>query len=181
MTRPNRNRLLIGGFVVGCLLLGNFLPIAWRAPFVLTLLLLSLVSFAFARDFFIGRRHIKKQRWMEAILCFQRFESQLLSSALRRRLAWLAAGIYSFDPVAIARNNVGVVHLENGKLELAEAAFRSALERDPPYAVAHLNLAVVAARRSDKATMEQQLTHASRLGLTQRKIHARVRAALPQT
>jgi hypothetical protein len=74
----------------------------------------------------------------------------------------------------------GVVHLENNKLELAEAAFKNALEKDPLYAVPHLNLAVVAARRNDRAAMDVHLAEAARLGLTNKRAHARVRASAPQ-
>jgi hypothetical protein len=70
------------------------------------------------------------------------------------------------------------VHLENGKLELAEASFQKALARDALYAVPHLNLAVVAAKRGSAAVMEQHLADAKRLGLSNRRAHAKVRAAL---
>jgi hypothetical protein len=178
MTRPDRNRLGVGAFMIACVLLGKFLPVSLQAPFVLTLLLFALSSFIFARDFFAGRRHMKKLRWVDALLAFQRFESQLSNSKTRRRLSWLAAGIYSFDPIAISRNNVGVIHLENRKLELSEAAFKEALRRDALYAVPHINLAVIAALRGKKAEMETELAEAARLGLTQKRVHARVRQAI---
>lgn len=178
MTRPTRNRLLFAAFWGTCLVLGNLLPDLVRLPFVLTILALAAVSYVVSRRFFAGRRHLKKKRWLDAISSFQAFETELLQSTWKRRVSWLAAGIYTLDAVAIARNNVGVVHLENEKLELAEAAFRKALESDQDYAVPHFNLAVVAAKRGDKTTMESELAEAGRLGLTSPKAHAKVRAAL---
>jgi hypothetical protein len=175
MTRPTRNRLVVGAAAIACLLLGNLL----RGPFVLLLVAATLTSYVAAYDFFAGRRHLKKKRWMDAIDRLQRFEEKVAKSALRRRLSFLATGVYSSDPIAIARNNVGVVHLENGKLELAERSFSSALERDSLYAVPHLNLAVVAAKRGDEGAREQRLSEAARLGLNQKKVHARVRAVKP--
>ncbi len=120
---------------------------------------------------------MRRKQWVDALMAFERFETQLKSPG-RRRLSWLASGIYSFDAAAIARNNCGVVHLENGKLELAEAAFQTALARDPLYAVPHLNLAVVAAKRGNAQAMQQHLDDAKRLGLSNRRAHAKVRAAL---
>lgn len=176
MSRPNRNRLLFAGFWGLCLVLGNVLPDVARLPFVLLILALAGLSFAVSRQFFAGRRHLKKKRWVDAISCFQQFEAELNASPWKRRFSWLAAGVYTTDPVALARNNIGVIHLENGKLELASAAFRSALERDPQYAVPHLNLAVVAAKRDDRGAVDAELAEAARLGLTDAKAQARVRA-----
>ncbi len=179
MTRPARNRLLFAAFWVACLILGNVLPAMLRLPFVALILGAAGFSYFVAHEFFAGRRALRKKRWMDAIASFQSFEQELQRSEWKRRLSFLAAGIYTSDPVAIARSNIGVVHLENGKLELAEAAFRSALERDKDYAVPHLNLAVVATKRGDKATMETELAEAQRLGLTNKKVIAKVREAPP--
>jgi hypothetical protein len=181
MSRPTRNRLLFAGFWITCLVLGNVLPHAVRLPFVLAVLAFAAASYVVSRQFFAGRRHLKKKRWVDAITSFQAFEAELLQSEWKRRFSWLAAGIYTLDPVAIARNNIGVVHLENGKLELADAAFRSALERDRDYPVPHFNLALVAAKRGDQAAMESELAEAARLGVTNQKAHAKVRAALTLT
>lgn len=177
MTRPTKNRLLFAGFWAVCLVLGNVLPDEIRLPFVLIIFALAAFSFVVSRRFFAGRRYMKKKQWVDALSAFQAFEQELGASSWKRHFSYLASGIYTRDPVAIARNNIGVVHLENGKLDLAEAGFRSALERDNDYAVPHLNLAVIAAKRGDSASMEQRLGEAQRLGLTDRKAHAKVRAA----
>jgi hypothetical protein len=171
VTRPKRNRLLLVALCLLFIALGRYAGI----PLGALVLAAGLASFIASRDFFAGRRALRQKRWVDALRSLQRFEAQLTSPG-RRALSWLAASVYSFDAVAIARNLVGVVHLENGKLDLAEAAFRSALQSDPLYAVPHLNLAVVAARRGDRPQMEAQLGQATRLGLTSKKAHANVRA-----
>lgn len=178
MTRPTRNKLLFAAFWAVCLALGNVLPEVMRLPFVALILGAALGSYLVAREFFVGRRHLKKKRWVDAIVSFQAFEKELTASPWKRTFSFLASGLYTQDAIALARNNIGVVHLENAKLDLAEAAFRSALERDAQYAVPHVNLAVVAARKKDPATMEAELAEATRLGLTDKKVHARVRASL---
>jgi len=179
MSRPTRNRLAFAAFWVACLVLGNVLPGTVRLPFIVLLLAAAAFSYAVSREFFAGRRALKKKRWVDAIQSFQAFEQELQRSEWKRRFSWLAAGIYTRDPVAIARNNIGVVHLENGKLDLADASFRSALERDRDYAVPHLNLAVVAAKRGDRSAMEASLTEAQRLGLKNKKAIAKVREVPP--
>ncbi len=178
MTRPTRNRLLFAAFALGCIFVGNYLPEPVRWTFVAVILAAAATSYVVSRQFFAGRRALKKKQWVEAITAFQAFEQQLTASAWKQRLSFLAAGMYTSDPVAIARNNVGVVHLENAKLDLAEAAFRSALERDRDYAVPHLNLAVAAARRGNAEAMEASLADAQRLGITNKKVLRKVREAL---
>ncbi|MBL8954450.1 MAG: tetratricopeptide repeat protein [Myxococcaceae bacterium] len=178
MTRPTRNRLLFAAFWLACLVLGNVLPDVVRVVFIALILGAAAFSYAVSSRFFAGRRHLKTKQWVDAIAAFQSFEQELERTSWKRTFSWLAAGIYTRDPVAIARNNVGVVHLENGKLDLAEASFRSALERDRDYAVPHLNLGVAAARRGDGKVMEAELAEAQRLGLTKKKALASVRALL---
>ena len=172
MSRPARYRLLFSILCIACLVL----PDVIRLPFLALLLALTATSFIVARRFFSGRRQLKKREWMEAIVSFQAFEAELSQTPWKRTMSWLAAGVYTRDPIAIARNNIGVVHLENGKLDLAAQAFTSALERDAGYAVPHLNLAVVAAKRGDAAALETELGEARRLGITSKKVHAKVRA-----
>lgn len=178
MTRPNRNRLVIALFWLGSLALANALPGNARIAFVVIVIAATAISYSVAADFFAGKRYLRKKQWVEALTAFRTFEDKLTASPGRQKLAWLAWGVYSLDPIAVARNGTGVVHLENGKLELAEAAFFSALARDGSYAVPHVNLAVVAARRKDAAVMEQQLAEAARLGVTSAKVAKKVRAAL---
>jgi tetratricopeptide (TPR) repeat protein len=178
MTRPTRNRLLFAAFALVCIVVGNYLPEPVRWTFVAVILAAGTTSYVVSREFFAGRRALKRRQWVEALTAFQAFEHELAASAWKQRLSFLAAGMYTSDPVAIARNNVGVVHLENAKLDLAEAAFRSALERDRDYAVPHLNLAVAAARRGNAEAMEAALADAQRLGITNKKVLRRVREAL---
>jgi hypothetical protein len=172
MTRPARNRLLLLLVCLAVLASGKWVGV----PLAALVVGAAAVSFVSSRDFFAARRALRRRQWVDALVGFQRFEQQLTSPS-RRAASWLATSLYSFDAAAIARNLTGVVHLENGKLELAEAAFLSALQQDPLYAVPHLNLAVVFARRKDTPSMERHLSEAQRLGLRSKRAHAKVRAA----
>jgi Flp pilus assembly protein TadD len=172
MTRPNRNRLLVVALCLVCLAAGNLVGV----PLAGVLFVAALTSYIASRELFAARRALRQKRWVDALMGLQRFEAQLTSPA-RRALSWLAVSLYTFDARAIARNLTGVVHLENGNLDLAQAAFQSALQLDALYAVPYLNLAVIAARRKDTAAMESHLAQAARLGLTNKKAHAKVRAA----
>jgi hypothetical protein len=170
MTRPARNRLLLLALCAVCIALGSVAGV----PLFITLLVAAAVSYITARDVFAARRAIRQRRWVDALMSLQKFEAK----PPPRPLCWLTMSTYSFEPVAIARNLSGIVHLENNNLDLAQAAFQSALAKDPLYAVPQLNLAVVAARRKDTAAMERHLAEAKRLGLSGKKAHARVRALL---
>ncbi|MDP2905048.1 MAG: tetratricopeptide repeat protein [Candidatus Omnitrophota bacterium] len=47
-------------------------------------------------------------------------------------------------------NNIGVIHMEQGKLDEAEASFERALKIDPDYTAAKMNLGLIYSKRGDK-------------------------------
>lgn len=142
-----------------------------------------LVAFALAlmlwgRDLLIARHHTKRRRWSEAAGRYESFEKKLLASPWPRFTVPLYLGIYSFDGVAIARNHIAQSLINAGDLDGAERWLRSALLRDPLYAVPYINLGVIAAMRRDKPTAEREMLKAIRLGYNPAEAQRLLRRAL---
>lgn len=178
MTRPRRHLALIVVFVVAALVLSPRLPDAalWAAAAVGALLL--AVSYAAGRHLFAGRALMAKARFDDAALELAAFEQEQSNSAWRRALAFLFVGTFSSDGVAVARNTLGAIRLEQGKLDEAEGHLRRALEQDPGYAVPHANLALVAAARGEPEAAQAHRDRAWALGFRRKVLDVAVKERL---
>jgi tetratricopeptide (TPR) repeat protein len=178
MKRPQRNLLIIL----------SALAVAWlvllRLPFTLALwLAVALVVFGFGlvvygRDFMIGRYRTGKREWRKAIDSYSRFERKLLASRLSVALVPVYLSLYSFDGVAIARNNIAQSLMNLNELDEAVRWLRSALQHDPLYAVPYTNLGTIAALRGDSATAQLEFRRAVELGFSPAGAQALLRRAL---
>lgn len=76
---------------------------------------------------------------------------------------------------ARAWQNLGAAHLQQGRLTLAEEALERAVELDPSLLAAHLNLALVALRRADRARAVEHLGRAVRIPVIrgEQQLHSR--------
>lgn len=168
MTRPARNRLLVALLVIGAFVVGPRLPdvVTWVAPLVAApIIALALwVTAPFHR----ARSLLPKRAFDEAASELAAFETSLLEQGWKRRLAGLAVGLHTADPVAAARNTLGAVRLEQGRLDDARTHFSKALELDPGYGVPWGNLAVLAAMTGDRAKAEEARLEAAKRGFSPR-------------
>ena len=178
MTRPNRNMLAFVAAVIAIVLGGPRLPPFAVWIFFALFAAYFVITLTVGREFFLGRRHTKRKRWEEAAICFVLFEKRLLTSQWRRSMSVVFSGLYTYDGVALARNNLGAVRLEQGRKEEAEAALRRALERDPLYATPHANLAILAALKGDEARAKEESAKAQALGYRGKGLQKKVRALL---
>jgi hypothetical protein len=129
-----------------------------------TVLIFFAVIATLARDWFIGRRHAKRRDWARAIDRYQRLERTLLVAWWQRSAVTLYPSIYSLDSVAIVRNTIGQCFVQAEDFDQAVKWLRSALQRDPLYAVPYVNLSVIAAIRKDEANARRDMTRAVQLG-----------------
>ncbi len=102
---------------------------------------------------------MKKQQWEAAFDELLAFEKQVSVEGWRRRLAPLATGFSTFDPVALAKATQGAVRLEQGRLAEAELLLEAAVALDPEYSLAWANRALAAAGLGD---LEKARLHAER-------------------
>lgn len=173
MTRPLRNRLLVAAFVIVVIVSSPRLPteVTWAAAaIVFPLIALALwVTAPFQR----ARGLLARRQFDDAAMQIAAFERAMLESPWKARLASLAVGLYTSNPVAASRNTLGAIRLEQGRLKDAARSFGTALELDPGYAVPWGNRAVLAAMEGDRAGAEAARQQAKALGFAP-KLLARV-------
>ena len=138
-------------------------------PLISLWLIVAMVVFGFglatfARDYLVGRWNVHRRDWRKALVRFEAFEKKVLETRLGFVLIPIYTSIYSFDGVAIARNNMAECLIKLDALEDAERWLRSSLQRDPLYAVPYTNLGTIAALRADRAGAELAFRRAIELG-----------------
>lgn len=171
MSRPARNRLLAAIFVALVVLVAPRLPnvVAWLA-FALVAVVIA-ASLWVTRGFRQARALLAQKKYDDAALELAAFERSL-SERWRKRLAGLSVGLYTNDAVAAARNTLGAVRLEQGRLEDAATHFDAALALDAQYAVPWANRAVLAALRGDRAAANEAKQRAKALGFGSKTLDA---------
>ena len=178
MKRTQRNLFIIMAAMVAFYSIVTRLP--WQAALAVAgAALAGFIALAvWGRDYFVARRHARKRQWPLAIERYQRFEQKALKAAWRRFAIVLALSVYSFDVPAIARNEIGQAYINANDLEQAATWLRSALRRDPQYAVPCVNLGVIAALRRDAAGARREMSKAVQLGYNVQAAQRLLRRAL---
>ena len=178
MTRPARNRLVVVVFMLVAFFAAPRLPdgVLWGATVLATpvVLLAIWVTLPFHR----ARGLLRKQKYEEAATELAAFERALTQAGWKRVLAATAVGLYTANPLAAARNTLGAVRLEQGRLDDAQTHFKAALEHDVGYAVPWGNLAVLAAMRGDAAGAEEARVKAAALGFKPKVLAAVIKDKL---
>ncbi len=164
MKRPQRilTMLVSSGAVIWLVLRLMPVPIALGA--LAAALLLLVILMVWARHYLIGRYRARRRRWPKAIESYQRFEQMLLTNRHSHLLMPLYMGIYTLDGVAVTRNLIAQALMRLDKLDEAEGWLRSALQRDPLFAVPYANLGVIAAVRREEAQARRHSVKAVELG-----------------
>ena len=180
MKRPQRNLLIIlSALAVLWLVLMRVPPIVsiWIA---VALFVFGIGLLLWARDFMLGRYRTGKRDWRRAAESFSAFEQKLLSARWSIALVPIYLSIYTFDGVAIARNNIAQSLMNLKEYDDAVRWLRSALQRDPLYAVPYLNLGAIAALRGDEAAARLEFRRAVELGYSPTGAQELLRRALAQ-
>jgi tetratricopeptide (TPR) repeat protein len=178
MKRTQRNLFIIMAAMVAFYSIVTRLP--WQAALAVAgAALVGFIALAvWGRDYLAARRHARRRQWPLAIERYQRFERKALKAGWRRLAVVLCLGVYSFDVPAIARNEIGQAYVNANDLEQAAAWLRSALQRDPQYAVPYVNLGVIAALRRDAAGARREMSKAVQLGYNVQAAQRILRRAL---
>jgi tetratricopeptide (TPR) repeat protein len=164
MKRTQRNLLVILSIIAASWILLRQLPLITALWTLGAVVLIGVILIVLARDFFIGRYRARKRDWHKALERYQRFERKLLTRRWTTLLAPLYFGIYTFDGVALVRNNIGQSLMNLDKLDEAEHWLRSALQRDPLYAIPYINLGIIAGMRGSEAVAKREIRRAVELG-----------------
>lgn len=166
MKRTQRNLFIIMAAMVA------FYSIVTRLPWQAAVAVCGAVLLAFAalavwgRDYLVASRCRRRRDWAQAIARYRSFERRLAKGSWRRAAIVLFLNVYTFDGVALARNNIGRAQMEAGALDEAVKTLRSALERDPQFALPYVHLATIAARRGDAVNARREMSRAVQLGFS---------------
>jgi tetratricopeptide (TPR) repeat protein len=178
MKRPQRNLFVILSALAVLWLVLIRVPWLGALWLLVALLVFWLGLCFYARDLFIARYRATRRDWRAAIESFSKFEKRLGETRLGGVLIPIYLSIYSFDGVAIARNNIGRSYLELRQYEDAERWLRSALQCDPLFALPYTNLGTIAALRGDAKTAEREFRRAVELGFSPAAAQTLLRRAL---
>jgi tetratricopeptide (TPR) repeat protein len=164
MQRTLRNLFIIMAAMAVFYSIMTRLP--WQAALaVAAAALTACIAIAiWGRDYVLARRHARRREWTRAVERYERFEQKLHRTPWPRATVILYLSIYTFDGIAVARNNIGHCWMNAGELDRAVAWLRSALQRDPQYPTPYVHLGVIAAMRRDEATARREMSKAVQLG-----------------
>jgi tetratricopeptide (TPR) repeat protein len=178
MKRTQRNLFIIMSVMMVVYLLIVRLPpaiaIGVAAAMLCVVLLLSVIAY----DYFIARHHTKRRRWRAAVERFVKFEKKLVSASWRGATVLVYLSIYTFDALAIVRNEIAQALMNLDEFEAAERWLKGALERDLQYSPAYVNLGAIAAIRRDAVTARKHISRAVHLGYSPEGAQQVLRRAL---
>jgi tetratricopeptide (TPR) repeat protein len=178
MKRPQRNlSIVITVLALGYLMLIR-LPLTYVLIVAAAVLIAALVMVVVGRDFLVGRYYSRRRQWPKALSHYQRFEKQLQKSRWRPFLVPLYLSIYSFDGIAVVRNNIAEALMNQRELDEAELWLRTSLQRDPLYPLPYLNLGLIAALRQQPDLAEREMRKAVQLGYSPHAAQQLLRRAL---
>ena len=176
--RPHRNLLIILSALAVTWMVLMRVPSFIAIWIAVALFVFGLRLLHWARDFMIGRYRTGRRDWRGAAESFERFEKKLLTARWSIALVPLYLSIYTFDGVVIACINVWQSLMSLKEYERAIHWLRSALQRDPLYAIPYLNLGTIAALRGDEANARVEFRRAVELGYSPTGAQELLRRAL---
>jgi tetratricopeptide (TPR) repeat protein len=166
MKRTQRNLFLIMAAMVAFYSIISRLPgIAALAVLAAALIGLGVLAML-AREYFASKRLMKRRQWNAAIEKLKKLEQKLLNAHWQRASAVLYLNVYTFDGVALVRNQIAQCLINLDDLDQAVRWLRSALLRDPQFALPYVNLALIAAQRRDETTARREMSRAVQLGFS---------------
>jgi tetratricopeptide (TPR) repeat protein len=118
-----------------------------------------------------GEHEDARRLYLEALAAMPRDTALLNNLAVvedalgldRDALLHLQTALEIEPELLVARNNVGIVQVHRGRLDLAEGVFRDILAQDPAFHRAHDHLGVVHAARGERAAARASFERAARL------------------
>jgi tetratricopeptide (TPR) repeat protein len=180
MKRTQRNLFIIMAAMVAFYSVISRLP-GLAALAVLGFALIALAVLAIlAREFFASKRLMRKRQWQAAVDKLKKLEQKLLNASWQRASPVLYLNVYTFDGVALVRNQIGQCFMNLEDPDQAVRWFRSALMRDPQFAIPYVNLALIAAQRRDETNARREMTRAVQLGFNPARASQLLRRALDE-
>jgi tetratricopeptide (TPR) repeat protein len=177
MNRTLRYKLIYAMALVAAVAIGALLVMLIPHPGVLLLLAAAIlvpgrIGALVLKDLFRSRQLASASRFGEAAQAAERFLGTVRRQPWRRPFILCFFGIYTWNVEAMALNNLGVAQMHLGELDSAESNLRTALDRDPEYAIPYFNLAAIAYARGHTNEGDALLSVARDKGYTGGSIDA---------
>jgi tetratricopeptide (TPR) repeat protein len=180
MKRTQRNLFIIMAAMVAFYSVVSRLP-GMAALAVLAVALIAIGVLAIlAREYFASKRLIRRRQWQAAIEKLKKLEQKLQRASWQRASSVLYLNVYTFDGVALIRNQIAQCFMNLEDHDQAVRWLRSALLRDPHFAIPYVNLALIAAQRKDEATARREMSRAVQLGFNPARASNLLRRALEE-
>jgi len=180
MKRTQRNLFIIMAAMVAFYSIVSRLPgIAALAVLVAALIAVGVLAIL-AREYFSSKRLMRRREWQAAVEKLKKLEQKLSQASWQRASSILYLNVYTFDSVALIRNQIGQCFMNLEDPDQAVRWLRSALLRDPHFAIPYVNLALIAAQRKDEATARREMSRAVQLGFNPATASNLLRRALEE-
>lgn len=180
MKRTQRNLFIIMAAMVAFYSIVSRLPGIAALAVLATALIMVAVFAILAREYFASKRLMRRRQWQAAIDKLKKLEQKLLKASWKRASTLLYLNVYTFDGVALVRAQVAQCFMNLEDLDQAVRWLRSALLRDPHFAIPYVNLALIAAQRRDEATARREMSRAVQLGFSPATATQLLRRALEE-
>jgi tetratricopeptide (TPR) repeat protein len=151
---------------------------SYAGPILVAVTVVLVFGLIYGRHFFLARFLGSKKLWHEAIAHYETFESRAKKLNLGRLTLPLFLSVYTYDGVALAKNNMAFCYMNLRVLDQAKRLCLEALEIDSKYAVPHVNLGIIAALQNDAATAAARLERGYLLGYRNQGAQEQVRRIL---
>lgn len=135
-------------------------------PLIICLIIPGRVVGYLWKDLITGRRLMDRKQFSAAFPKLETFIRKVEKSPWIDHLSWISPSFYTVSGKAMAHNNIGCCHLEQGTLRAATESFEQALEIDHLYPLPHFNLAKICELEGNSAASLRHLEEARQLGYT---------------
>jgi tetratricopeptide (TPR) repeat protein len=180
MKRTQRNLFIIMAAMVAFYSIVSRLPgMAALAVLGAALIVIAVLAIL-AREYFASKRLMRRRQWQAAIEKLKKLEQKLLKASWQRASSLLYLNVYTFDGVALVRNQVAQCFMNLDDFDQAVRWLRSALLRDPHFAIPYVNLALIAAQRKDETNARREMSRAIQLGFNPATASRLLRRALEE-
>ncbi len=102
----------------------------------------------------------------EAEKAFHKFLADIQERPWIKKLIFLSWGMFTPDIEAMTWNNLGVISMEQGRLEEAKEALEKVVLMDPECPLPYNNLAIIAAAKGDETEAKALFEKSQKLGYT---------------
>lgn len=152
--------------VIGCI--ANIMMPSMKIMFLifitLALLIPGRVQGYYCKEFYLGKRLLKQDKYADCIKHFESFIEEIEKRRWIKMLMYFTWGIYTMDIEAMTYNNLGTAYLNLKNFDQAKEKFFHAIDLDEKYSIPYYNLAILSAIQQEFPEAETYYNKSKELG-----------------